>query len=107
MKGKRAEERELLERGAREYPASEEVQRALALFDFNAKDCRGADAALSPFEATTQEPQTLNALALIRACVGRKDDAIALFRRSLAIAPQQKMVSDSLGLLQSGAAPGR
>ena len=107
VKGKRAEERELLERGAREYPASEEVQRALALFDFNAKDCRGADAALSPFEATTQEPQTLNALALIRACVGRKDDAIALFRRSLAIAPQQKMVSDSLGLLQSGAAPGR
>ena len=59
---------------------------------------------LSPFEAATREPQTLNALALVRACLGRKEDAIALFRRSLALAPDQPTVVQSLELLQGGAA---
>ena len=41
------------------YPDSEAIHRALALLDFKQKDCRQADATLSPFEAPTQEPQTL------------------------------------------------
>jgi predicted AlkP superfamily phosphohydrolase/phosphomutase/Flp pilus assembly protein TadD len=107
LKGKAAEEREVLERGARAYPDSEDVQRALALSAFQSRDCRRADAALSRFEAATQEPQTLNALALIRVCLGRRDEAVALFRRSLAIAPQQKEAAQSLALLQSAAPSGR
>jgi Flp pilus assembly protein TadD len=106
VKRKAAEEREVLVRGAKQYPESEEIQRALGLLFFNGKDCRRGDATLSRFEATTQEPQTLNALALIRACLGRKDDAVALFRRSLAIAPNQKTVIQSLDLLQNHAPSG-
>ena len=107
VKGKERQEREVLERGAAQYPDSEPIHRALGLLYFKQKDCRRADATLSPFEAATQDPQTLNALALVRACLGRKADAIALFRRSLALAPDQKTVVQSLEVLQSGAAASR
>ena len=88
------------------YPDNEPIHRALALLYFKGKDCRRGDATLSRFEATTQEPLTLNALALIRACLGRKDEAVALFRRSLALVPNQKTVVQSLELLQNGAPSG-
>ena len=104
VKGRQPQEREVLARGVELYPDSEAIHRALALLDFKQKDCRQADAALSPFEAPTQDPQTLNALALVRACLGRKEDAIALFRRSLALAPDQPTVVQSLDLLQGSAA---
>jgi tetratricopeptide (TPR) repeat protein len=107
VKGKGVEEREVLERGAQLYPDYETIHRALALLYFKGKDCRRGDATLSRFETATQEPQTLNALALIRACLGRKDDAVALFRRSLAMVPNQKTVVRSLEVLQGGAAAGR
>jgi len=96
------EVREVLERGAQLYPQYEAIHRALAMAYFKGKDCQRGDASLSPFEKTTQEPQTLNALALIRACLGRKDDAVALFRRSLALVPNQKTVIASLEVLQKG-----
>jgi tetratricopeptide (TPR) repeat protein len=106
VKGKGVEEREVLERGAELYPDYEPIHRALALLFFKGKDCRRGDATLSRFETATQEPLTLNALALIRACLGRKADAVALFRRSLAIVPNQKTVVASLDLLQNGAPSG-
>lgn len=106
LKGKAAQEREVLERGAKLYPNSEPIHRALALLFYKGKDCRRGDATLSPFEAATQDTLTLNALALIRTCLGRKDDAVALFRRSLALDPNQKTVVQSLDLLQNGAPPG-
>ena len=105
--GKARQEREVLERGARLYPDSEAIHRALGLLRFKDKDCRRGDATLASFEAATQEPQTLNALALLRACLGRKDDAIALLRRSLALQPGQKTVVQSLEVLLGGAAAGR
>ena len=101
---KAVEARDVLERGAQRYPDNEPVHRALAIHYFQEKDCRRGDATLSRFEASTQEPQTLNTLALIRACVGRRGDAVALFRRSLALVPDQKTVVQSLDLLQAGAA---
>jgi len=52
------------------------------------------------FEATTQNPDTLNALALFDTCLGRKDEAVALFRKSLALKPGQSGVIESLNLLQ-------
>ncbi|HEY1435392.1 MAG TPA: hypothetical protein VGG65_08455, partial [Thermoanaerobaculia bacterium] len=102
-RGKRREAREVLERGAREFPGSEVVNRALALDDYSAKRCPSADQVLGPFEATTQSAETLNALALIRACLGRREDAVALFRRSLSLKPDQQTVIQSLGLLEGGA----
>ena len=107
VKGKQRQEREVLERGAAQYPDSESIHRALGLLDFKQKDCRHADAILSPYEAPTQDTQTLNALALVRACLGRRRDAIALFQRSLALQPGQPTVVQSLALLQGDAAAGR
>ena len=104
VKARPRQEREVLERAVQLYPDSEAIHRALALLDFKQKDCRKADATLSPYEAPTKDTQTLNALALVRACLGRKEDAIALFRRSLSLAPGQPTVVQSLQLLQGGAA---
>jgi tetratricopeptide (TPR) repeat protein len=106
-RGKRREAREVLERGAKAFPDSEVVNRALALDDYTAKRCPSADQTLGRFEAATQSPETLNALALIRACLGRREDAVALFRKSLAIAPGQPTVVQSLSVLEAGAAQGR
>ena len=104
--GKPALAREVLERGARAYPDDERILCALALDDYAAKACPRADQTLARFETSTRSPETLNALALIRACLGRKDDAIALFTRSLSLDPNQKPVQESLALLRNGAAPG-
>src|SRR5262249_53563708 len=46
LRRKPAREREVLERGAKSYPESEEIQRALSLSFLNAKECRDADGAL-------------------------------------------------------------
>ena len=103
-RGRKAEERAVLERGAEALPDSEPVHRALGVLRFEARDCRGADAALGPLEAGTRSPETLNALALVRACLGRREEAAGLFRRSLAIDPNQATVARSLALLEGGAA---
>ena len=99
-------ELEILERGAKLYPDSERVSRALGVLRFQAHDCRGADEALARFEPGTGSPDTLNTLALVRACLGKKDDAVRLFRRSLTIRPDQDTVVRSLALLEGGAAAG-
>ncbi len=107
QKGKAALAREVLERGARLYPDSEPVARELALSRFRARDCPGAEAAVARFEATSRQPDTLNALGLFRTCLGRKDEAIALLQRSLAIKANQPGVVRSLNLLQKGPPPGQ
>jgi Flp pilus assembly protein TadD len=73
---------------------------------FEGKDCRRADQGLTAFEASTQSPETLNALALVRACLGRREDAVRLFRRSLALAPDQPRVVQSLTVLEEAPARG-
>ncbi len=107
QKGKPGREREVLERGVRQYPESEPIARQLALALFRARDCAGAEAAVARFEAGSPSPDTLNVLALFRTCLGRPDDAVALFRRSLAIKPDQPGAIRSLNLLEKGLHPGQ
>ena len=96
-----SDERRLLERGARAVPASEPVARSLAMARFRAKDCPGAEAALSAFPPDTPDPETLNTRAMLRACLGHRDEAIALFERSLALRPDQAAVVRSLEMLRA------
>jgi hypothetical protein len=106
VRGRKGPELEILERGATLYPGSERVSRALGVLRYQNRDCRGADEALARFEPGTGSPDTLNTLALVRACLGRKDDAVRLFRRSLTIRPDQETVVRSLALLEGGGAAG-
>jgi Flp pilus assembly protein TadD len=91
---------EVLERGTRAYPADERIGRELGLLRFKAKDCQGAYAAVERFEAGSNDPDTINAVALFKTCLGRRDDAVALFQKSLRIKPGQPGVIQSLNLLE-------
>ena len=104
--GKKGEAREVLERGSRQLPSSETIARELGLLRFKARDCQGAYEAVSRFEGSSQDPTTLNTVALFKTCLGRRDEAVALFQKSLAIQPNQPGVVQSLNLLQKGAPPG-
>jgi Flp pilus assembly protein TadD len=101
-RGKRASAGEVLERGRRAYPGSETVARDLGIFRFQAKDCPGAWDAVAGFEVATKTPETLNALALFQTCLGRRDQAVVLFQKSLAIQPNQPAVVQSIQLLEKG-----
>ncbi|HTO86659.1 MAG TPA: alkaline phosphatase family protein [Thermoanaerobaculia bacterium] len=103
--GRASQERHLLERGCRQYPQSERLSRELALARFRTKDCIGAEAALASVAPQTQDPETLNAMALFRTCLGHKEEAIALLERSLAIKPAQPGVVASLRLLRGEKGP--
>lgn len=103
--GKSAAALELLEEAVRRYPQSEPFTRALALARFKRKDCSGGLAVLSPFEAKTSDPGTLNSLALLNTCVGKRDEAIGLLKRSLAIRPDQPGAIQSLNILQGTGKP--
>lgn len=105
--GKKGAAREVLERGARLYPASEPVSRELAILRFKSRDCPGAYDAVARFEAETRSPDTLNSIALLKTCLGRRDEAVALFEKSLSIKPDQPAVVQSLNLLQKGLPPGK
>jgi predicted AlkP superfamily phosphohydrolase/phosphomutase/Flp pilus assembly protein TadD len=104
--GKAARAREVLDRAVRTYPQNETYARELGLQRFKEKDCPGARETVARFETATQDPETLNALALFDTCLGRKDEAVALFQRSLAIKPGQRGVIESLNLLQRVPPPG-
>ena len=106
-RGRKAAVREILERGTRAYPANEAIARELGLVRYHSKDCAGAWQAIFPFESTTRSPDTLNSLALIQVCQGRRSEAIGLLRRSLAIDPNQKGAQQSLELLEKGSARAR
>jgi predicted AlkP superfamily phosphohydrolase/phosphomutase len=107
QKAKPRPQREVLERGSRRYPDSEPVARQLALALFRARDCAGGEAAVSRFEAASHSPDTLNVLALLRTCLGRPDEAIRLFQKSLSIKADQPGAIRSLNLLQKGLPPGQ
>ncbi len=99
--------KELLERGAKTYPGSEALARELGLTRYKAKDCAGAWDSVARFQATTQAADTLNAMALFKTCLGRRDEASDLLRRSLAIKPDQPGALQSLKVLQKGSPPGQ
>jgi Flp pilus assembly protein TadD len=102
--GRRAQARTLLERAVREHPDFEQVALELALMRFqSSRDCPGAYAVLSRFEAATENPAILNALGLFHTCLGRRDQAVALFERSLAVKADQPAVVQSLDLVRRGA----
>jgi predicted AlkP superfamily phosphohydrolase/phosphomutase/Flp pilus assembly protein TadD len=99
--GREAPERRLLERAVRRFPGNERLARELGLARFRAKDCGGAEAAVAALESATRDPDTLNALGLFRTCLGRTQEAIALFERSLEIKPGQPGVIRSLKMLRT------
>lgn len=105
--GKAAAARSLLERAATAYPANEAFARELALSRFKARDCAGAFAVLGRFETSTADPNTLNALGLLQTCLGRREEAVRLFERSLGIQPDQPGVAESLRVIRGGAQGGR
>ena len=92
--------RPLLEEAVRRYPANEKFARALAVSRFKQKDCEGGYALLAAFEAKTADPNTLNSLALLQTCLGKKQEAIALFERSLALRPDQPSVVRALQVVR-------
>jgi tetratricopeptide (TPR) repeat protein len=104
--GKHGPEREVLERGARLYPDNEPIARWLAILRFKAQDCTGAETAVARFAEASRDPDTLNVLGLLSTCLGRQDAAIAFFRRSLALKPDQPAAIRSLDLLEKGLPPG-
>ncbi len=99
-RGKHSQARRVLEKGVSTYPASEALSRELGLVHYRARRCAQAWDAVARFEAETRTPETLNVLALFKACLGRKDDAIAYFERSLAINADQPAVIRSLAALR-------
>ncbi|MGH9364619.1 MAG: alkaline phosphatase family protein [Thermoanaerobaculia bacterium] len=98
-KGKAVPTREILEGGARQYPANEAIGRELGLLRFMSRQCPAAYEAVSRFEASSREPLTLNALGLFQTCLGHREEADRLFHRSLAINPDQPAVVRSLDIL--------
>jgi predicted AlkP superfamily phosphohydrolase/phosphomutase len=100
--GRASEVLPLLERAARQWPEDEVVARTLGLYRFKRKDCSGALAAAGPFEQKTNDPNTLNALALFQTCLGQRRDAIVLLEKSLALKPDQPGAIQSLHILKRG-----
>ncbi len=100
--GRAAQEVPLLERAVAESPQNEVFARALGLSRFKRKDCPGAAAVMAPFEQKTSDPATLNSLALFLTCLGKRQDAIVLFERSLALKPDQPGAIQSLNILRNG-----
>lgn len=99
--GRVARGKKLLERAVGRYADSERLAQQLAFVRFQERDCGGAAGALSRFEAATRQPDTLNSLAMYRACLGSRAEAIALLQRSLAARPDQPEARESLRKLQA------
>ena len=95
----------LAERASREYPGSETCARELGFVRFRRKDCAGAYSAVARFESGTSDPNTLNALGLFETCLGKREKAVRLFERSLAVKPEQPGVVQSLKVLKPGSPP--
>jgi Flp pilus assembly protein TadD len=105
--GKAGPARSVLERAVERYPSNEVMARELGLLRFKARDCAGAAATVDRFEATSREPDTLNAIGLFQTCLGNRDKALAVFQKSLALKPGQPGVIQSLNLLEKAPSTGR
>jgi Type I phosphodiesterase / nucleotide pyrophosphatase/Tetratricopeptide repeat len=103
--GSSAEVLPLLESAVAQSPQNEVFARTLAIHRFRRKDCPGAFDAVAPFEQKTADPNTLNTLALVQTCLGRRQDAILLLEKSLSIKPDQPGAIQSLNILKGRAAP--
>ncbi len=99
--GKAAAAASLLNRAAGAYPRNEVVQRELAMLRYRSHDCPGAARALSPFDAATKDPHTLNELALFATCRGDREAVLGLLRRSLALEPAQPEISRMLSVVEA------
>jgi predicted AlkP superfamily phosphohydrolase/phosphomutase/Flp pilus assembly protein TadD len=95
-RGQEAAARSLLARASRENPDNEGIARERALLLHRAGDCRGAAAALGPFESKTTSAQTLNDLALIQTCLRDRAAVERLLARSLELDPNQPAVAQAL-----------
>jgi tetratricopeptide (TPR) repeat protein len=104
--GKVGPAKEVLERGTARYPSNEAMGRELGLLRL-AKDCEGAAKAVERFEASTREPDTLNAIALFQTCLGHRDRALSVFQKSLAMKPDQPGVLQSVRLLEKASPQGQ
>jgi Flp pilus assembly protein TadD len=101
-RGQDAAARSLLARASREFPENEAIVRERALALQRAGDCRGAAAALGPFETTTSSAQTLNDLALIQTCLADRAAVERLLARSLDLDPNQPAVAQALERVRRG-----
>jgi Flp pilus assembly protein TadD len=101
-KNKQAAARALLEEATRSFPANEPFARELALSQFRARQCPEAYASLSRFEAGTSDTDTLNALGLFQTCLGRREEALRLFERSLALNANQPAAVRALEVVRRG-----
>ncbi|MEP6801397.1 MAG: alkaline phosphatase family protein [Acidobacteriota bacterium] len=99
--------RDLADRASAAFPASEEIAREAGYARFRGRDCAGALSAVARFEGTTHETGTLNAIGLFQTCLGRRDEAVRNFQRSLAIDPAQPGALQSLKIIQGGSSPSR
>ena len=95
--------RSLLLRARREFPENEEIARAHGHFLHRARDCEGALRVLSPFEGTSRQARTLNAMALFQTCLGNRPEVVRLLERSLGIDPNQPEVARSLAVARGAA----
>ncbi len=95
----------LLDRAAKRYPENEAIAREQALFLHRAKDCRGAVAALTRFEARTTAPETLNDLALFETCLAHREAVERLLTRSLALKSDQPQVARLLEVVRAAGKP--
>jgi predicted AlkP superfamily phosphohydrolase/phosphomutase/Flp pilus assembly protein TadD len=103
--GKAAAAGALLDGAAKRFPENEAIARERALFLHRAKDCRGALAALTRFEATTSAPETLNDLALFETCLAHREAVERLLTRSLALKPDQPQVARLLDVVRAAGRP--
>ena len=92
----------LLEEATKSFPANEPFARELALIQFRARRCDDAYATLSRFEAGTADTDTLNALGLFQTCLGRREEALRLFERSLALNANQPAAVRALEVVRRG-----
>ena len=99
--GKIPAARALLEHATRVYPDREGIARDLALLRYRSKDCSGAVAALSRFEAGTKEPRTLNDLALFETCLVHREAVVRLLEKSLSLDPNQPDVARTLAVVKN------
>ncbi len=89
---------ELLRQAHAAYPASESYTRNYALMLSSANRCREALDVVAPLE-TSSRPESLNAAAVIEACLDRPDRVRDLLGRSLAINPNQPRVREAIASL--------
>lgn len=101
-KNKTAAARALLEEATKSFPANEPFARELALMQFRARQCPEAYVTLSRFEAATADTDTLNALGLFQTCLGRREEALRLFERSLALNANQPAAVRALEVVRRG-----